>query len=423
MTSDLSQLRKRLTFWYVSVFALVLVAFGLATLFVTTREISLELDRSLNNAVDAVISAAGIREREGPPGRTHVDALDELHIPDRSLYLFEGTGKPVHPDTAAQWLRDLAVAAAKTGFARAEHHEENPEASWRAAARRFPLHDNRVHVAVAAADVVELEDSYPNVILGFSAAALVALLLAGAGGWLLAQRSIRPVEDAFAGMRRFMADAAHELRTPVSVVKGHAEVALRRPRDPADYVAALGAIHAEAGRLAGVLENVLMIARADAGAWPVVREAVFLDDLALDAADAARVLGALKDVAVTVEHLDEVAIQADRGLIRQLMMILLDNAVKFTPSHGRVEVSVTRDERSGTFEVCDNGPGIPAEQVPHLFERFTRGADARERTGGAGLGLSIARWIADRHDAVITVHESKGGGTMMRVEFPLGDAA
>jgi signal transduction histidine kinase len=425
MTSDLSQLRHRLTFWYVGVFALVLVAFGLATLFVTTREISLELDRSLNNAVNAIIGAARIREREGPPGRTHVDALDELHIPDRSLYLFDGAGHPVHPDTAAPWLRELALAAARRGAARAEHHSEDPEASWRASARRFPLHDNGVHVAVAAADVVELEASYPNVIIGFGLAALVALLLAGAGGWLLAQRSIRPVEEAFAGMRQFMADAAHELRTPVSVVKGHAEVALRRPREPSDYVAALSAIHSEAGRLAGVLENVLMIARADAepGAWPVVLESVFLDDIALDAADAARVLGALKDVTVTVEHLDEVAIRGDRGLLRQLMMILLDNAVKFTPSRGRVEISVVRGGSAGILSVCDNGPGIPAELVPKLFERFTRGEDARERTGGAGLGLSIAKWIAQMHDARITVHDMKGGGTEMRVTFPLDAAA
>jgi signal transduction histidine kinase len=423
MTSDLSQLRIRLTIWYVGVFALVMIAFGLATLFITTREISLELDRSLNNAVDAVIKASKIREREGPPGKTHVDALDVLYIPDRNLYLFDARGGPGHPDTAAPWVREIAIEAGLHGFARAEHLNREEGATWRGVARGFPLRDGRVHVAVATADVVELEDSYPNVILGFGVATLAALLLAGAGGWVLVQRSIDPVEQAFASMRKFMADAAHELRTPVSVVKGHAEVALRRPRQVPDYVDALGAIHAEAGRLASVLENVLMISRTDAGAWPIAHESVFLDDIALDAADAARALGEQKSVQVTVEHLDEVAMRGDPGLLRQLMMILLDNAVKFTPEGGSVEISVTREADEGILSVRDTGPGIPAEMVPQVFERFIRGADARDKTGGAGLGLSIGKWIATAHNAKISVHNRPGGGTDMRVTFPLGSPA
>ncbi|MEO5509781.1 MAG: HAMP domain-containing sensor histidine kinase [Longimicrobiales bacterium] len=417
MRRDLSQLRLRLTIWYIAVFAAVLVAFAFATLFVTTREISRELDRSLASSVDAVIAAVQTRDRTDPAESSQLGALNALHIPGRNLYVFDISGRPLHPDTANDWLRGVARRAASAGVATGEADMPEPLTAWRVHARRFVLGDGRTLVGAATADVIEVEDRYPNVVNGFAAAAVLALILCGAGGWLLAQRSIRPVEEAFLRMRQFMADAAHELRTPVAVVKGHAEVALRRPRDGAEYVDALRAIHAEAGRLAGVLENVLVIARADAGAWPVAREALYLDDILMEATDAARVLAESRDISVTIDQLDELPVRGDPALLRQLMMILLDNAVKFSPAGGRVNVSVTRSNGNGVLSVLDAGPGIPAGQVEHLFEPFTRGEHVRESTGGAGLGLSIARWIAELHNATIEVVSPSSGGTDMRVLF------
>jgi signal transduction histidine kinase len=415
---ELDRLRVRLTAWYVGVFALVLLVFGGGLFYVVTREISADLDESLQDATEELARATEIRQREGPPGPGRVDALDELRIPDRSLYLLDAGGRPIHPDTVPPWLQSIAVQAARGGPLIVEH-DLTTTTTWRAYATPFQLPDGEHYVAVAAADVVELQHRYPALLLAFGAAAVVALLLVGLGGWLLARRSTEPVRDAFQRMRGFMADAAHELRTPVGVVKVHAEVALRQPRKPDEYVEILRAVHGEAARLGGILENVLTIARADAGVWPARHESLFLDDLLLDVADNARVLGEAKGIAIQVTALDEAAVRGDPELLRQLLMILLDNAVKFTQPGGHVDVAAQGKGDHVEVSVSDDGPGIEPELIPHIFDRFYRGDSARSRAAGAGLGLSIARWIADEHHATIHVDSAPGRGTRVTVTFPL----
>ncbi|HKJ93026.1 MAG TPA: histidine kinase dimerization/phospho-acceptor domain-containing protein, partial [Longimicrobiales bacterium] len=266
MIEELNHLRVRLTAWYVGVFALVLLAFGAALLAVLSHQISTRLDESLDDAASELAGATLIRQREGPPPPGYADALDELRIPDRTLYLFDIDGRLVHPDTAAAWIRTLAHSGrADPVYARQELSET---VTWRVLARPFALPDGHRYVAVVAADVVEVNDQYAGLLLAFALAALVALGVVGLGGWWVARRSTEPVRDSFQRMRNFMADAAHELRTPAAVVAGHAEVALRQPREAAEYAQILGAIHGEAARLSGILENLLTIARADAGAWP-----------------------------------------------------------------------------------------------------------------------------------------------------------
>jgi signal transduction histidine kinase len=442
---ELNRLRIRLTAWYVGVFALVLLAFGAALLAVLSHQISTRLDQSLADAVHELAGATLIRQREGPPPPGYADALDELRIPDRTLYLFDVDGTLVHPDTAAGWIRALADSGrAGPVYTR---HELSEAVTWRALASPFALPNGRQYVAVAAADVVELDDEYAGLLLAFSLAGLAALVVVGVGGWWVARRSTEPVRDSFQRMRNFMADAAHELRTPAAVVAGHAEVALRQPREAGEYAQILGAIRGEASRLSGILENLLTIARADAGAWPVRREPLYLDDLLLDVVENAGALASAKGVTLDVVALDELPVRGDPDLLRQLVMILLDNAVKFSPAGERVRVAGRRADGQGRVEVQDGGPGIPPDVLPHVFDRFYRGDAARGRMGGdevaqgvgreasagddgrpgtsgarrsagAGLGLSIARWIAEVHDASIAI-ETPGRGTRVVVSFPL----
>ena len=228
------------------------------------------------------------------------------------------------------------------------------------------------------------------------------------------------MQATFGRMRRFMADAAHELRTPVAVVRARAEVALQRPREPADYVVALEGIAGEARRLGNIVGDLLTLARADAGEWPRARVRFFLDDVVLDAATAARTLAAVKGVRVDVDALEEAPVVGDAALMRQLVMILLDNAVKFTPGGGDVRVAVERRDDVAALVVEDSGPGIPADVLPHVFERFFRGDEARTRTRGAGLGLSIARWIATSHGGELTI-ASPGRGTRATLVLPISD--
>jgi signal transduction histidine kinase len=224
-------------------------------------------------------------------------------------------------------------------------------------------------------------------------------------------------------MRRFMADAAHELRTPITVLRTRVEVALQQPRDADHYVSALQGVEAEARRLGGIVDSLLVLARADSGERQIERERFFLDDVAIDAAGAARVVGRRKGVEVTVEEFEEAPMVGDPALIRQLIMILLDNAVKFTDRGGEVRVRVSLREGVPTFVVQDTGIGISSDDLSRVFQRFFRGETARSRTDGAGLGLSIARWIAREHDAEISLTSDSGQGTRVVVTFPRAASA
>lgn len=421
MIEGLRRLRLRLTVWYIGVFAVLLLGFGAALLWAVAQEASGQLNRSLHEAGDAIVEAAEIRVREGGPRPGRVDALDELHIPDRALYLFDGRGRLLHPDTASAWIRDLARATTRDQPLFQEMDLAGG-ITERAYAASVTLSEGERRVVVAAGQVLEIDHQYPGLLLAFAAAALGALLLAGLGGWILALRSIRPVDAAFTSMRRFMADAAHELRTPVSVIRGHADVALRQPAEPQEYLETLRTIRAETERLGGILGNILTLANADTGAWPERRESLFLDDILLDSASSARVLAEERHISLEMTALEEMPVRGDPDLLRQLFLILLDNAIKFSPPHSTVRLRARQHGRTGRIEVEDEGPGIPEDALAHVFERFYRGDPARGRAPGAGLGLPIARWIAASHSGTVALVRAPRGGTIAIVTLPLDEA-
>ena len=414
----LVRLRLRLTFWYVATFGLIILLLGGGLFVVIRYQLSQQLDDSLHSATQELVRAARIREVEAAGARGRViDAVDELNIPDRTLYLLDPQGNPVKPDTAADWIRRAAREAAKAGQITIERDVPGEE-TLRLHALRFRLASRHILVAVAVADQVELEDRYADLIAAFAAAAFAALVLVAAGGFLLVRKSTSPIERSMIFMRRFMADAAHELRTPITVLRTRAEVALQQPRDAEHYVSALHGVEAEARRLGGIVDSLLVLARADSGERQIERERFFLDDVAIDAAGASRVVARQKGVEVTVEEFEEAPVVGDPALARQLIMILLDNAVKFTDSGGEVRVRVSLRQGVPTFVVQDTGIGIKREDLSRVFQRFFRGESARSRTDGAGLGLSIARWIAREHGAEISLTSEAGQGTRVVVTFP-----
>jgi signal transduction histidine kinase len=413
----LVRLRLRLTFWYVATFGLIILLLGAGLFAVIRYQLSQQLDDSLHSATQELVRAARIREVESGAARGRViDAVDELNIPDRTLYLLDRQGNPVKPDTASDWIRSAARQAGRTG--QLTVNRDIPAQELRLHALRFNLASGRTLVAVAVADQIELEDRYADLIAAFAAAAFAALVLVAAGGFLLVRKSTAPIERSMIFMRRFMADAAHELRTPITVLRTRVDVALQQPRDAAHYVSALHNVEAEAQRLGGIVDSLLVLARADSGERQIERERFFLDDIAIDAAGASRVVARKKGVEVTVEEFEEAPIVGDPALTRQLIMILLDNAVKFTDSGGEVRVRVSLHQGVPTFVVQDTGMGIEPEDLSRVFQRFFRGETARSRTDGAGLGLSIARWIAREHGAEISLTSEPGRGTRVVVTFP-----
>ncbi len=418
----LVRLRLRLTIWYVGTFGLIILLLGTSLFAVIRYQISQQLDNSLMGAAEEIVRAARIREAEAKSARGRVvDAVDELNIPDRALYLLDTLGNAIKPDTAAEWIRAAAREAAKTGQSNVQIDTRHDE-TLRLHALLFKLASGRHLVAVAVADQVELEDRYADLIAAFGGVALAALVLVAAGGFILVQKSTAPIERSVLFLRRFMADAAHELRTPITVLRTHAEVALQQPRDAANYVSSLRGIEAEARRLGGIVDSLLVLARADSGERQIEHERFFLDDVAIDAAAAAQLVGRQKGVVVTVEEFEEAPIVGDPALVRQLLMILLDNAMKFTDAGGEVRVRVSMPQGVPTFVVQDTGIGIKPEDLPRVFQRFFRGDTARGRTEGAGLGLSIASWIAREHGAEISMTSEPGTGTRVAIRFPRGSA-
>ena len=418
----LVRLRLRLTIWYVATFGLIIVLLGAALFGVIRFQISQQLEDSVHSATEELVRAARIREIEGAgtQGRV-IDAVDELDIPDRVLYLLDTNGNPVKPDTASEWIRSAARQAATGGQLTVDRDMPN-EVSLRLHALPFRLKSGRRLVAVAVADQVELEDRYADLIAAFAAVSLAALVLVAAGGFLLVRKSTAPIERSVIFMRRFMADAAHELRTPITVLRTRAEVALQQPREAATYESALRSVEAEAQRLGGIVDSLLVLARADSGERQIERQRFFLDDLAVDAAADARLVARQKGVDVVVDEFEEAPVVGDPALARQLMMILLDNAVKFTDRGGEVRMNVSMREGVPTFGVLDTGIGIKPEELTRVFQRFFRGETARSRTDGAGLGLSIASWIAQEHGANISLTSEPGKGTRVVVTFPRAGA-
>ena len=418
MIDNLSSLRRRLTAWYAVTLGTIVLLLGTGLFTAIREQISAQLDASLLVATQVVARATNIREAEKATASGAVaDAVGELRIPERALYLFDGTGSALVPATAPAGIADIARKALRDSVATVSLHPTDDNV-LRVYARRFESTSRRPYVAVAVADQLELEDQYATLIWTFAGAALGALLLFAVGGFFLTRKSIEPVERTMNYMRRFMADAAHELRTPLAVVRSRAEIALGPDADPARQREALAAIERESIRLGKIVEDLLLLARSDSGGAPVELKPIFLDDVASDAIGAAGTLAARRDIALSLDAFEEAPIDGDEALVRQLVMILLDNALKFTPSKGTVRVSVTASLAGAVLKITDSGPGIPDDQIGHVFERFYRGDAARIRGGGAGLGLSIAQWICDTHHARISLHSHDGRGTVVEVRFP-----
>lgn len=417
--SELGRLRLRLTLWYAGIFTLILGLLGVGLFAVIRHQIARQLDTSLQAATAALMQAARIREVERAQAQGPVvDAVDELHIPDRSLYLLDSVAHSIKPERAAPWILAAAREAAATG--RADRDRSAPgEHVLRLHAERFRGTAGTAYVAVAVADRLELEDQYASLIAAFGAAALAGLLLVAGGGYVLVRQSTAPIERSIAQMRRFMADAAHELRTPITILRTRAEVALGQEREPGRDATTLAAIAREAARLGGIVGDLLTLARAETGERPVAREPLFLDDAAAGAVDAARALADSKGVKLEVGAFDEAKIVGDPTLVRQLLLIVLDNAIKFTPASGHVGLNVSTADGRADVVITDTGIGIPADQLPHVFERFYRGDPARREADGAGLGLAIARWIAEAHGARIALSSEPGHGTRVTIAFPL----
>jgi heavy metal sensor kinase len=223
------------------------------------------------------------------------------------------------------------------------------------------------------------------------------------------------LDTAFEQLRRFTADASHELRTPLTGMRSVGEVALQRSLTPQGYREVIGSMLEEVDRLTRLVESLLLLTRAEAGRIPLARSVVNLGELVSGVADSLRILAEDKDQELTVDLVAHVTVECDAGVLRQGVINLLYNAIKYTPNKGVIHVAVKRSASGeATIDVQDTGPGIAAAHRARIFERFYRVDDARAReTGGFGLGLAIARWAVEANGGRIEVDSEVGQGTLV----------
>ncbi len=231
------------------------------------------------------------------------------------------------------------------------------------------------------------------------------------------------LESSFAALRRFTADASHELKTPLAVMRADVERAMSdRAPGPEKLVALEEALH-ETTRMADLVDSLLTLARADEGRFDLHRERVPLAPLAHEVFETATILGEAAGLAVTMPEVADVVVLADRARLRQLFLNIVTNALKYTAT-GSIEISLIAHDRTVAFTVRDSGIGISAADLPHIFERFYRADRARSRSAeraGFGLGLAISQWIAEAHGGTISVRSRLGRGSTFTVMLPLAE--
>jgi len=335
---------------------------------------------------------------------------------------------------------------------------------YRGLVRKFPL-KGQTYTLVILQSLHPQEEMLEEVRHTFDWVIPISVALASVGGYFLARKSLAPVvsmstqagrigaenlserlpvqnakdelghlaasfnqllervDQSFERQRRFMSDASHELRTPAAILRGEAEVALSRSeRSAEEYRESLGVLHAEAQRLTQIVEDLFTLTRADAGQYPLSPRDFYFDELVADCTHTTRSLALAKQLTLTCEAPEELLVRGDEALLRRMILNLLDNAIKYTPAGGRVAVSCERVGNEYALGVTDTGPGIPSEFRQKVFERFFRVDKARTRSekdgGGAGLGLSIARWIAEAHQGRLILARSDSSGSTFTAFVP-----
>jgi heavy metal sensor kinase len=461
-----ASIRTRLTVWISAIMVLALTAFGGGVLWLHARWSHAQFDADLANL--GAVTSRVLREELGEHKvltKAAAEAGESIDVPGRSIAILDAGGAAV----AAEWhgfnYDRSALPLGPLGQTQLTTVRQGG-AAWRVFTRResaqAPDSEFVILVAGPLAPIDGQQSLLTRVLLvatplvGLTAALLswwaassvlgpvttmaaeAEAITARSPDWRLRASTARDevgqlarafnrlldrLSDALRLQRQFMADASHELRTPVSVIQTAAEVTLDRPsRTEAEYRDAMSVVCEQSARLGRMVEDMLVLARADAGGYPLVRRLLYADEVVDECVRAVSMVAATRAIGIVTAIQTDVSLYADDHLLRRLVMNLLDNAVQYTPVGGQVTVILKSDATVVTLSVSDTGPGIPAVDRERVFERFVRLDPARTHTTGSGLGLSIARWIAERHDGTLSLENNDSGGCLFTVRLPMSQS-
>jgi two-component system, OmpR family, sensor kinase len=451
-------LRVRLTLLYISLLAGLLLVFGVAIYITVSRTLTNQVDETLIFAADEIIRHTSIDEQ----GELDISPLAALDLPanvyvqiwDRERRL-RATNVPA-----------LTLPLDEVGFTSNEPVRRDAVINnfrFRVLSAPLVVGFRDVGVLQVGAALTVVETTQNTLLIVLIIGTLIAITIAGLAGWISTNRALTPLEDVtytalqitraddlsrripykgppndevgqlinafnrtlgrleslFNTQRRFMADVGHELRTPLTVIKGNVE--LMRRFGFADEESLAG-IESEVDRLTRLVGDLLLLAQAESGKLPLDNRLVELDTLLLEALHQIKVLTREK-MNLRLGEIDQVLVCGDQDRLKQVIVNLLGNAINHTPPGGEVMVSVSKEGDKAKLVISDTGPGIPPEDLPHIFERFYRGEKSRTRSRdgkGFGLGLSIAYWIVQHHGGRIEVDSTLGKGATFCVWLPLG---
>lgn len=449
--------RLRLTLWYLGCFALLFSVLTAGLYGVLSRAMTGRLDESL---VSQAATAAALLQDEMEETHNDVEAsaheaVTNMRLRVSKVAILQG-GKVL----ASSGPFDTAAIARRAGAA--------AESSFEFDGTRVAIHRVQVagkdFTAIAAEPLDGMEADLAAIRRALFLALPLILALAGAGGYWFAARNLAPldsmaaqasrisgsnldarleigdaaaelttlassfnellarIDQSFEGMRRFVADASHELRTPVAVIRGEADVALANDRSATEYRESLTIILDESRRLSVLVDDLLNLARADASRITLRTRPFYWNDLLSECCRSMQSLAAARriDLVYRAAHdMPDLPFDGDEELLRRMTLNLLDNAIRYTLPGGRVSAELEGRADGVLLRISDTGIGIPPEAAPYVFERFFRADKARSReNGGFGLGLAIVKWIAESHRGVVDLASQPGAGSVFTVTLP-----
>jgi heavy metal sensor kinase len=459
-------LRGRVTLWYTGLLTAMLVLFGGTSAVLLDRGLHKDLDASLYSVARAVAQSARRPSRVGPDIEDSLQSMLGPQWAERFFQLLDPFGR-LDPRLAPQRQSRLplsvdALRNAARGRATLETVPIYPPSEKKFRLLTYPVVSNGstisiVQVAMSLENVNSARAGFLVILLILTPAALAGSAL---GGWFLARRALAPVdaivettrrieaedlskripalpaddelgrlsavlnamlarlERSFDSVRRFSADAAHELKTPLTILKGEIEVALRSTPAPEEMRETMASCLEEVNRLNSVVEDLLLMARMEGNALSARPSRINLAEVVQDAAPALSELAARAANNFTIAAAPPLWVEGYDSLLFRMVFNLAENAIKYTPGGGRVEIKLEQKDAAAILQVEDNGPGIAPEAQAHIFDRFYRGDPSREGSG-TGLGLALVRAIVQLHQGQIELSSEPGKGSCFRVILPL----